>query len=178
MCKNWWFQVAVQEKTLESPLDCKVKPISPKSKQPWMFIGRTDAEAEAPILWPPHVKSRLIGKDPDAGKDWRQEEKGTTEDEIVGWHHWLNGCEFEQAPGDGDGQESLVCCSPWGHSQTWLSNWTTTQIMWEQTVGRWWGAKCRSRDGSCWGRGYSNHPTERWPRTRSWETVRSSSVWS
>ena len=89
-----------------------------------VFIGRTDAEAAAPILWPPDVMSQFVGKDPDAGKDWRQE-KGVREDEMVGWHHWLNGHEFEQAPGDGERQGSLVCCSPWvAKSQTWLSDWT------------------------------------------------------
>ena len=94
--KNWCFWTVVLEKTLESPLDCQeIKPVSLKGNQPWIFIGRTDAEAEAPILWPPDVKSQLTGKDPDAGKDWRQEEKGMTEDEIVGWHHWLNGHECE-----------------------------------------------------------------------------------
>ena len=96
-------------KTLESPLDCKeIQPVHPKRNQSWIFIGRTDAEAETPILWPPDAKSWLIWKDPDAGKDWRQQEKGTTEDEVVGWHHRLNGHEFEQAPGVGDGQGSLV----------------------------------------------------------------------
>ena len=90
-----------------------VKPVNPKGNQPWIFIGRTDAEAKAPILWTPDAKSWLIGKDPDAGKDWGQE-KGTTEDEMVGWHYWLNGNEFEQVPGIGEGQGSLVCCSPWG----------------------------------------------------------------
>ena len=94
-----------------SPLNCKeIQPANPKGNQPWIFIGRT--HAEAPILWPPDAKSRLTGKDPDAGKDWRQE-KGTTEDETVGWHHWLKGHEFEQAPGDGERQGSLICCSPW-----------------------------------------------------------------
>ena len=107
------------EKTLESPLDNKeMKPVNPKGNQPWIFIGRTDAEAEAPILWPPDAKNRLTGKDPDAGKDWRQEEKGTTEDEMVGWHHWLNGHEFEQAPADGEGQGSLACYSPWSHKES------------------------------------------------------------
>ena len=98
--KNWCFQTVLLEKTLESPLDCKeIKPVNPKGNQPWIFIGRTDTEAETPILWPPDAKSQLIGKDPDAGKDWRQEEKGVTEDEMVGWHHWLKGHEFEQALG-------------------------------------------------------------------------------
>ena len=103
------------EKTLESPLDCKeIQPVLPKGNQSWIFIVRTDAEAEAPILWPPNGKNGLIGKDPDAGKDWRQEEKGMTEDEMVGWHHRLDGHEFEWALGVGDGQGSLLCFSPWG----------------------------------------------------------------
>ena len=98
--KNWCFWTVMLEKTLESPLDCKeIKPVNPKGNQSWILIGRTDVEAETPILWPPYMKNRLIGKDPDAGKDWKQEERGTTEDEMVGWHHWLNGHEFEQAPG-------------------------------------------------------------------------------
>jgi len=110
---------------LESPLDCKeIKPVNPKGNQPWIFIGRTDAEAEAPILMPPDAKSRLTGKDPDVNKDWRQEEKGITEDKIFEWHHWLSGHEFEQALGDSEGQGGLMPCSPWGHSQTQLSNWT------------------------------------------------------
>ena len=97
-------------------LDSKeIKPVNPTGNQPWIFIGRTDAEAETPILWPPDAKNWLTGKDPDAGQDWGQEEKGTTEDEMVGWNHWLNGHEFEQALGDVEGQESLVCCSPSGH---------------------------------------------------------------
>ena len=99
------------EKTLENPLDCKeIKPVNPKGNQPWMFIGRTDAEG--PILWPPYGKNWLMRKDPDAGKDWREEEKGMTEDEMVGWHRWLNENEFEQALGDSAEQGSLVCCSP------------------------------------------------------------------
>ena len=118
----------VLEKTLESPLDCKeTQPINPKGNQSWIFIGRTDAETETPILWPPDVKNWPIWKDPDAGKDWRQEEKGTTEDEMVGWHHWLDGHEFEQTSGVGDGQGGLVCCSPWGRKEsdtTELLNWT------------------------------------------------------
>ena len=103
------------EKTLECPLDCKeIKPVHPKGNQPWIFTGRTNAEAEAPILWSPDTKSWLIRKDPDAGKDWRQEKKATTEDEMVGWHHQVNGHEFEQALGGGDGQGSLVCFISWG----------------------------------------------------------------
>ena len=113
--KNWCFGTVVLEKTLKSPLDCKeIQPVHPKGDQSWIFIGMTDAEAETPILWPPDAKSWLIWKDPDAGKDWGQEEKGMTEDEMIGWHHWLDGHEFEQALGAGDGQGSLVCCSPWG----------------------------------------------------------------
>ena len=112
--KNWCLQTVALEKTLESPLDCKeIQPVNPKGNQSWMFIGRTDAEAETPILWPSDEMNWLIGKDPDVGKDWKQKEKGTTEDEMVGWYHRLDGHEFEWAPGVGDGQGSLVCCSPW-----------------------------------------------------------------
>ena len=122
--KNWWFWTVVLEKALESPLDCKeIKSVNPKRNQPWIFIGRTDAEAEAPIHWPPDVKSWLVGKDPDAGKDWRQEEKGMTEDRMVEWHHRLNGHGFEQALGAGDGQGSLVCYSPWGCKESDTTEW-------------------------------------------------------
>ena len=114
--KNWCFWIMVLEKTLESPLDCKeIKRVNRNGSQPWIFIGRTDAEAEPPIIWLPDSKSQLIGKDSDAGKDWGQEEKGATENEMVGWHHWLSGHEFEQTPGDSKGEGNLVCCSPWGH---------------------------------------------------------------
>ena len=116
-----WLNV---KKTRESPLDSKIKPVSPKGNQSGIFIGRTDAEA--PILWSPDVKSRLTGKDPDAGKDWGHEEKGTTEDEMVGWHHRLNGHEFEQTPRDGEGQGSLACCSPCGCRVR--HDWTTRTI--------------------------------------------------
>ena len=109
--KNWCFWTVVLEKTLESPLDCKeIQPVHPKGNQSWMFIGRTDVEAAAPILWPPDAKSWLIWKDPDSGKDWRQEEKETTEDEMIGWHHRLNGHGFGWTPGVGDGQGGLACC--------------------------------------------------------------------
>ena len=116
---------AVREDS-ESPLDCReIQPVHPKRDQSWIFIGRTDAEAETPILWPPHAKSWLTGKDPDAGKDWRQEKKGMTEDEMVGWHHRLSGHGFGWTPEVGDGQGGLVCCSPWGHREsTWLSDWS------------------------------------------------------
>ena len=121
----------VLEKTLESPLDCKeIQPVHPKGNQFWIFIWRTDTEAETPILWPPDAKKWLIGKDSDARKDWKREEKGTTEDEMVGWHHQLNGHEFEQALGDSKGQGRLVCCSPWGwKSRIRLSDWTTKNTM-------------------------------------------------
>ena len=121
--KNWCFWTVVLEKTLGSFLDCKeIKPVNPKGNQSWKFTGRTDVEADAPILWPPVVKNWLIRKDADAGKDWRKE-KGTTEDEMVGWHHWLNGYEFEQAPGVGDGQGGLACCSPWGRKESDMTEW-------------------------------------------------------
>ena len=109
----------VLEKILESPLDCKeIQPVHPKGDQSWVFTGRTDAKAETPILWPPHVKSCLIGKDSDAGRDWGQEEKGTTEDEMAGWHHRLDGHEFSSTLGVGDGQGGVACCSPWGHIES------------------------------------------------------------
>ena len=117
--KNWYFWTVVLEKTLESPLDCKeIQPVHSKGDQSWVFIGRTDVEAETPIFWPPDVKNWLIWKDPDAGKDRRRKEKGTAESEIVGWHHRLDGLEFEQARGVGDGQGSLACCRPWGHKES------------------------------------------------------------
>ena len=123
--KNWCFWSVVLEKALESLWDCKeIQPVHSKGNQPWILIGRTDTEA--PIFWPLDVKNWFTGKDPNAGKCWRQE-KGTTEDEMVGWHHWLNGHEFEEALGVGDGQGSLTCYSPWGHKEldkTEQLNWT------------------------------------------------------
>ena len=114
--KNWCFWTVVLEKTLESPLDCKeLQLVHSERDQPWDFFGRTDAKAETPVLWPPDAKS--IRKDPVAGKDWSLE-KGMTEDEMVGWHYWLNEHEFEQAPGDGEGQGILACCSPWGRKES------------------------------------------------------------
>ena len=122
--KNWCSWTVVLQKTLESPLDCKeIKSVYPKGNQPWIFIGRTGAEAEAPILWPLDAKNWLIRKDLDAGKDWRKEEKGMTKDEMVAWHHRLNGHEIEQALGVGDGQGSLACCSPWGHRESDMTEW-------------------------------------------------------
>ena len=124
--KNWCFWTVVLEKTLESPMDCKeIQPVDSKGDQSWVFFGKNDVKVETPILWPPHVKSWLIRKDSDAGRDWGQEEKGTTEDEMAGWHHWLDRCEFERTPGVGDGQGGLACCSSWGRkSRTRLSDWT------------------------------------------------------
>ena len=126
--KNWCFWTVVLEETLESPLDCKeIQPVHPKGNQSWIFTRRTDAEAETPILWPPAAKNWLIWREPDAGKDWGQEEKGTTEDEMVGWHHWLDGHEFEQALEIADGQGGLACCSPWGCKESDMTeqlNWT------------------------------------------------------
>ena len=136
--KNWCFWTMVLEKTLESPFVCKeIQPVNPKGDQSWVFIGRTDAEAETPVLWLPDVKSWHIGKDPDTWKDWSQEEKGMTEVEMVGWHQWLNGHEFEQALEVG-GQGSLVCCSPWHHKEldtTEHLNWTDIQLT------HWWKIK-------------------------------------
>ena len=130
--KNWCFWTVVLEKTLESPLDCKeIQPVHPKGDHSWVFNGGTDVEAETPILWPPDVKSWLIWKDPDAGKDWGQEKKGTTEDELVGWHHWLDGNGFGWTPGVGDGQGGLACCGPCGHrvGQDW-----TTEVNWRKLI--------------------------------------------
>ena len=135
-CVNWTVKKAECQRIdafemwcwrrLENPLDCKeIQPVHPKGNQPLIFIGRTDAEAETPIFWPPDVKNRLLRKDPDAGKDWRQENR-MTEDEMVGWHRWLYGHEFEQAPGVGNGQGSLACCSPWGRKESD----TTEQLNW------------------------------------------------
>ena len=127
--KNWCFWTVVLEKTLESPLDCKeIQPVHSEGDQLWDFFGRNDAKAEAPVLWPPHAKCWLIGKDSDAGRDWGQEEKGTTEDEMAGWHHWLDGHEFEQAVGVGDGQGSVTCCTSWGCKESD----TTERLNWSE----------------------------------------------
>jgi len=133
--KNWCFWTVVLEKALDSPLDCKeIQPVHSEGDQSWVFFGRNDAKAETPVLWPPHVKSWLTGKDSDAGRDWGQEEKGMTEDEMAGWHHWLDGHESVWTPGVGDGQGGLECCDSWGRkesdtngvakSRTRLSDWT------------------------------------------------------
>ena len=130
--KNWCFWSVVLEKALESPLDCReIQPFHPKGNQSWVFIGRTDAEAETPIIWPPDAKSWLIGKHPDAGNDWGWEAKQTTEDEMVGWHHRLNGHGFESTPGVGQG--GLACCGPWGHKELDMTeqlNWTELMCNW------------------------------------------------
>ena len=131
--KNWCFWTVVLEKTLESPLDCrKIKPVSPEENQSW--IGRIDAEAEAPIFWPPDVKNWFVGKDPSAGKDLKQEEKGMTKDKIVEWHHRLNGHKFEQALGVDDGQGSLACCCSWGRRESD----TTERLNWTDGMLSWW----------------------------------------
>ena len=128
----------------ESPLDSReIQPVHPKENQSWIFIGRTDAKAETPIIWPPDVKNWLIWKDSDAGKDWRQEEKWTTDDEMVGWHHWLDGQEFRWTLGVGNGQGGLACCSPWGHKESDMTEWLSwrpgvLQSMGSQRVGHDW----------------------------------------
>ena len=126
--KNWYFWTVVLEKTLESPLDCKeIQPVHSKGNQSWVFIGRADAEADTPILWPPDAKSWLTVKDSYAGRDWGQEKKGMTEDELSEWHHWIDGCEFEWTPGVGDGQGGLACCDSWGRKESDMTerlNWT------------------------------------------------------
>ena len=145
--KNWYFRTVVLQKTPESSLDCsEIKPVNPKENQPWVFIGRSDAETEALIFWPPVEKNWLTGKDLHGGKHWRQEEKGATEDEVVGWHYWLKGHEFEQALGVGDGKGSLACCGPWGHKESdtterlnWLKHfpsisWTDPGILLSQVM--------------------------------------------
>ena len=130
--KNWCFWTVVLEKTLESPLDCKeIQPVHSKGDQSWVFIGRTDAKAETPVLWPPHGKSWLFGKDSDAGRDWGQEEKGMTEDEMAGWHHWRYGDESEWTRGVGDGQGGLACCDSWGRKESDMTerlNWTELKV--------------------------------------------------
>ena len=133
------FELWCWSKTLENPLDCKeIQPVHPKGNQSWICIRRTDVEAETPILWPPHVKSWLIWKDPDAGKDWGQEEKGTTEDEMIGWYHQLDGHECEQALGVGDGQGSLTCCCPWGCKESDMTerlNWISKmKLLWKEVL--------------------------------------------
>jgi len=129
--KNWCFWTVVLEKTLESPLDCKeIQPVHSEGHQPWDFFGRDDAKAETPVLWPPHAKSWLTRKDSDAGRDWGQKEKGTTEDEMAGWHHWLDGRESEWTPGVGDGQGGLACCDAWGLKESDM----TERLIWSNLI--------------------------------------------
>ena len=133
--QNWSFLTVVLVKTLESPLDCKeIQPVLSEGDQPWDFFGKNDAKAETPVLWPHHETSWLIGKDSDAGRDWGQEKKRTTEDENAGWHHWLDGSESEWTPGVCDGQEGLACCDSWGHKESDTGeqlNWTEwDQMLW------------------------------------------------
>ena len=136
---NWCFWTVVLEKTFESPLDYKeIQPVHPKGDQSWVCIGRTDVEAETPILWPPDAKSWLVWKDSDAGKDWGQEEKGMTEDGMAGWHYQLDAHEFVWTPGVGDGQGGLACCDSWGRKEpdtTERLNWTELRNKWG--VSRW-----------------------------------------
>ena len=150
--KNWCFWTVVLEKTLESHLDCKeIQPVHSEGDWSWDFFGRNDAKAETPVLWPPHAKSWLIGKDSDAGRDWEQEEKGTTEDEMAGWHHWLNGRESEWTPGVGDGPGGMACCDSWGCKESnmteWL-NWTEDIYMESRKMvlkNLFTGQQCRNR---------------------------------
>ena len=138
--KNWCFWTVVLEKTLESPLDCKeIQQVHPKGNQSLIFIRRTDAEAETLLLWPPDVKNWLIWKDRDTGKDWRWEKKGTTEDEMAGWHHQLDGQEFEQVPGVDNGQGSLACCSPWGFKESDMTLWLNWTCQWNINYILMWG---------------------------------------
>ena len=138
--KNWYFWTVVLEKTLESPLNSKeMQPVHSEGDQPWVFFGRNDAKAETAILWPSHSKSWLIGKNPDAGRVWGQEKKGTTEDEMAGWHHWLDGHEFEWTPGDGDGQGGLACCDSWDQKKSDITerlNWTEW-LSWTDWLLKW-----------------------------------------
>ena len=147
--KNWCFWNVVLENTLESPLDCKeIQPVHPKGNQFWIFIGRTDAEAKAPILWPPDTKKWLTGIDPDVRKGWRRQEKGTIEDDMVGWHHRLNGHEFEQALGAGDGQGSLGCCIPWVCKESDTSEWVNWY--WINLLQNIEQSPLCYREGPCW----------------------------
>ena len=158
----WFLNCGVGEDSWESLEWKEIKPVNSKGNQSWIFIERTDAEAEAPIIWPPDAKNWLIGKDPDAGKDWRQEEKGTTEDEVVGWHHKLERHKSEQTSGDGEGQGSLACCSPWGHKEsdtTEQLNWTELRAdcIFSHGPNKFSHPPCSSYHG------IDTAPIERWP---------------
>ena len=161
---NWYLWTMV----LESPLDCKdINPVNSKGNQSWIFIGRTDAEAEAPILRPPDAKSQLIRKDPDSGKDWRQE-KGKTEDKMVGWHHWFDGHEFEEAPGDGEGQGNLVYFNPWGHKESDTTEWLKNNDLPKRGN---WGSESLAL---VWGHRASQWPC--WASYQAWVTARTESL--
>ena len=167
--KSWCFWTVVLEKTLEGPLDCKeIKLVNPKGNQSWIFLGRTDAEAESPIFWPSDVKNWLISKDPDAGTDRGQEERGMTEAEMVGWHHWLDGNEFEQAPGVGDGQGSLVCCSLRGHKESHM----TERLNWTEPFNRSFPGDSSGKEPTCWCRRQKRRGFDPWfgkiPWRRAW----------
>ena len=161
--KNWYFWTVVLEKTLESPLDCKeIQLVHYKGDQSWIFIGRTDAEAETPVLWPPLVKSWLIGKDSDAGRDWGQEENRTTEViQMAGWHHRLDAHEFEWTLGVGDGQGGLACCDSWGRKESDMTeqlNWTEL-IEGKSGIMKFNNRKCKLWNSIVWNRnnGKFNH---------------------
>ena len=165
--RNWCFWTVVLGKTLESHLDCKeIQPVHSKGDQSWVFFGRNDVKAETPVLWPPHAKSWLIGKDSDAGRDWQQEEKGMTEDEMAGWHHWLNGRESEWTLGVGDGQGGLVCCDSWDHKEsdtTERLNWT--ELNWGYIGLPWW---LSGKESTCqWRR----HRLDLWVGKIPWRRV-------
>ena len=158
--ENWCSWPVVLEKTPESPWECKeIQPVNPKGKQSWIFIGRADAEVETPILRPPDAKNWLIGEDPDAEQYRRQEEKGMTEDETVGWHHWLDGHEFEQAPGVDDGQGSLACCSPWDCKESDTTEWLN------------WTFVFLCIYAFCWGKYLYNWSIYMWPTQKSFKST-------
>ena len=156
--KTWCFWTVVLEKTLESPLDCKeIQPVHAKD-QPWDFFGGNDAEAETPVLWPSHVTSWLIGKNSDAGRNWEQEEKGTTEDEMAGWHHWLDGHESEWTLGVGDGQGGLACCDLWGRKESDMTEqWTELKSSME---GFEWVGQCKPFNLMWWHQDWDNYMWE------------------
>ena len=152
------------EKTLESPLDCKeIQPVHSEGDQPWNVFGRNDAKAETPIHWPPHVKSWLIGKDSDAGRDWGQEEKGPTEDEMAGWHHWLDICESEWTPGVGDGQGGLACCDSWGL----VESDTTERLIWSDLKGTYHAKMGTINDKNCMDLTEAADIKKRWQETQN-----------
>ena len=151
--RNWCFWTVVLEKTLESPLDCKeIQPVHSEGDQPWDLFGRNDGKAETPILWPPYAKSRLTGKDFDAGRDWGQEKKGMTEDEMTGWHHWLDEHEFEWTPGVGDGQGGLAYCDSWGckDGHYWATELNWAELKCQDCEFSWMHKKPTERNSGLW----------------------------